>query len=418
MLDLQDLMIHSTKDMNQLHRVTSENWELKMCCAVWASLKLSGSKSEFLPTGSDLIDLMEIYVNVKRAVLLPGLTTLEVSGCPLNGRIRDLVLPLAFCEHLGSIIAVDCGLHGEFGCFSKGNVCNCPNGSAIFDGHCLECFPPLRRCKGGTISAEHCGEGYHGPLCMRCEERYYAVRSSCVKCTGVGWPQWLLMALTFVCIGALLAGGFVAVAYFVYAWSPLSWLDGWIKSAARVIFAPEPLGEWQQQLVKRQAPVLLQTCQLWSVLSSLAARDDKASDMLWELPYVQHVQLAVGNLQEILYLQCFFDGKQVRKMVAFITPAVPLLLLLGCGPLEFGLAGVNAALKILTLFFVGGASKCAALITCQRVDAGGWALQSNMTVLRHLPDIDCYQDSMVPPDVAGVFWPCAVGYAILMLGWL
>lgn len=36
-----------------------------------------GSKSEFLPTGSDLIDLMEIYVNVKRAVLLPGLTTLE-----------------------------------------------------------------------------------------------------------------------------------------------------------------------------------------------------------------------------------------------------------------------------------------------------------------------------------------------------
>lgn len=131
---------------------------------------------------------------------------------------------------------------------------------------------------------------------MRCDERYYAVRSSCVKCTGVGWPQWLLMALTFVleqhvellrlpsieimhgqdfrlcthdmcrtdcmllrcpgtkvCIGALLAGGFVAVAYFVYAWSPLSWLDGWIKSAARVIFAPEPLGEWQQQLVKRQA---------------------------------------------------------------------------------------------------------------------------------------------------------------------
>ncbi|CAK9066743.1 unnamed protein product [Durusdinium trenchii] len=588
------------------------------CCKNLRSLKLSGSKSEFLPTGSDLIDLMEIYVNVKRAVLLPGLTTLEVSGCPLNGRIRDLVLPLAFCEHLGSIIAVDCGLHGEFpnldplgptrldgklvigfrsklasslevleisdnnltymesipssmrklvvssnksplrlakgtltsalkkgtsinlrgtslhddtraeaqkllrddiiqrtpertfskegytcydlapnstmqvlpsdllpqklcvclpgwhgagaschkcpvdtfkpdlgdmecaecprststngivgaqsedacqckqtlrdhkGGQEKGNVCNCPNGSAIFDGHCLECFPPLRRCKGGTISAEHCGEGYHGPLCMRCDERYYAVRSSCVKCTGVGWPQWLLMALTFVCIGALLAGGFVAVAYFVYAWSPLSWLDGWIKSAARVIFAPEPLGEWQQQLVKRQAPVLLQTCQLWSVLSSLAARDDKASDMLWELPYVQHVQLAVGNLQEILYLQCFFDGKQVRKMVAFITPAVPLLLLLGCGCLEVWKrgSGVNAALKILTLFFVGGASKCAALITCQRVDAGGWALQSNMTVLRHLPDIDCYQDSMVPPDVAGVFWPCAVGYAILIPSFL
>ena len=34
------------------------------------------------------------------------------------------------------------------------------------------------------------------------------------------------------------------------------------------------------------------------------------------------------------------------------------------------LPGVNAALKILTIFFVGGASKCANLISCQQVDAG------------------------------------------------
>ena len=25
---------------------------------------------------------------------------------------------------------------------------------------------------------------------------------------------------------------------------------------------------------------------------------------------MQHVQLAVGNLREVLFLQCFFDGKE------------------------------------------------------------------------------------------------------------
>ena len=35
-----------------------------------------------------------------------------MSGCPLNAPVQDLVLPLAWCEHLGSIIAVNCGLYG------------------------------------------------------------------------------------------------------------------------------------------------------------------------------------------------------------------------------------------------------------------------------------------------------------------
>ena len=35
-----------------------------------------------------------------------------MSGCPLNAPVQDLVLPLADCEHLGSIIAVNCGLDG------------------------------------------------------------------------------------------------------------------------------------------------------------------------------------------------------------------------------------------------------------------------------------------------------------------
>lgn len=39
---------------------------------------------------------------------------LQVSDCPLNGHVRDLVLPLAYCEHLASIMAVNCSLHGDF----------------------------------------------------------------------------------------------------------------------------------------------------------------------------------------------------------------------------------------------------------------------------------------------------------------
>ena len=35
-----------------------------------------------------------------------------MSGCPLNAPVQDLVLPLAWCGHLASIIAVNCGLDG------------------------------------------------------------------------------------------------------------------------------------------------------------------------------------------------------------------------------------------------------------------------------------------------------------------
>ena len=35
-----------------------------------------------------------------------------MSGCPLNAPVQDLVLPLAACGHLASIIAVNCGLYG------------------------------------------------------------------------------------------------------------------------------------------------------------------------------------------------------------------------------------------------------------------------------------------------------------------
>lgn len=605
----------SVVDLSSTHVTGRLTQHWRGCCKHLRILKLSGSRAQFLPSGTDLTHLMDLR-DGDQDILLPALTTLEVSECPLNGELRWLIWPLAYCEHLGSIMAVNCGLCGELpnldplgpirmngtvrvgepsklasslevlelsgnnltliesippsvrkfvissnqkrlrmaegtltsalkqgvsidlsgskldvatrreaqGLLKKGFIsrtaektftsrekdgftcydlernsttlqvlpcdflpeklcaclpgwngtgaqctkcpentfkpkegagsctqcpsntstrgklgsisldnclckkafhkhkggkvvdeaCDCEPGNAIFDGHCLECFPPLERCRGGTLAEDHCGKGYHGPLCMQCKEKYYATSGSCVECTGVGLPSWLVKAVTYVSIGALLAAFLVATAFFVYSWSPSQWLEGRLKLLTRAIFAPGALGDWQQQLVKRQAPILLQMCQLWSVLSALLARDDEASGSFWELPYMQHVQLAVGNLREVLFLQCFFDGKEVRKSLAFATPVAPLLLLLCCVCVEVWKpgSGVNAALKILTLFFVGGASTCAALISCQRVDAGGYALQDHF--LRHLPDLGCSHNSMVPSEVAAVFWPCAVCYAILI----
>ena len=39
--------------------------------------------------------------------------TRQVSGCPLTAPVQDLVLPLAYCGHLASITAVNCGLYGR-----------------------------------------------------------------------------------------------------------------------------------------------------------------------------------------------------------------------------------------------------------------------------------------------------------------
>eukprot|EP00434_Breviolum_minutum_P025625 symbB.v1.2.022642.t1/scaffold2018.1/size92264/2 len=573
----------------------TEHW--RGCCEHLRSLKLSESRAEFVPSGSDLIQLMDLRDSNKDA-LLPALTTLEVSGCPLYAAVQDLVLPLAYCEHLGSIIAVDCWLYGGlpnldplppsringrmltsqrsklasslqvldlssnnlshmdavppstrklvvssnkqplrladgalisalrdqvpidlrgttlhekthqeaqkllgngalrrksertflrngYSCYEldqnktilevlpseflpeelcdclpgwsgRGTNCSecpvntykpdpgpaactpckwnttsrkrgskseldckmkCPPGSAIVEKECLECFAPVERCQGGTSTESDCGQGYHGPLCMRCSEQYYAASGSCVECKRAGLPPLMVKALAFVSIGALVVVACVAIAYFVYSWSLFRRLEGWLKMALRLIFAPGALGDWQQQLVKRQAPILLQTCQLWSVLSALASRgDSKVSGSFWELPYMQHLQLTVGNIRELLSLQCFYDGKQVRLILACITPAMPLVLLLCCVGIEVGRrgSGVNAALKILTIFFVGGASKCANLVSCQQVDAGGRPLQAHMPFLRYLPDVSCNPKSMVSEEVAPVFWPCAVCYGVLI----
>eukprot|EP00434_Breviolum_minutum_P042976 symbB.v1.2.038276.t1/scaffold5896.1/size48089/1 len=81
-------------------------------------LKLSDSRARFVPRGDDLIELMDLKQMNDRLfngngganALLPALTSLEVSGCQLNAPVQNLILPLAACEHLGTIKAANCGL--------------------------------------------------------------------------------------------------------------------------------------------------------------------------------------------------------------------------------------------------------------------------------------------------------------------
>jgi len=91
------------------------------CCQRLQVLKLSESRVHFVPQGDDLIELMDLKqmddrgYDYKKGIddLLPALTSLEVSGCQLNAPVQNLILPLAACEHLGTIKAANCGLTGE-----------------------------------------------------------------------------------------------------------------------------------------------------------------------------------------------------------------------------------------------------------------------------------------------------------------
>lgn len=281
-----------------------------------------------------------------------------------------------------------------------------------------ECFPPAKlRCPGRNGSGLGCAPGYQGSLCMGCSEGHFSSGRSCVECSGKGLPSWLIkMGLALLLFFLFLIATFI-IAHTVYSWHPGQHAQEWLNYIQTCIFPPGVLGSLQQKLLKGQLPVLLQMCQLWSVLAALAHGEDSraASWQFPELPYVQRFQFTLGSFRELLYLQCYLGGFQVRFVLALITPVVPLLLLLCCVILELFRrgAGVHAGLKILTVFFIGGASTCMALRSCQRFDAGGEKLE-DFAFLRQLPDLPCDADWPEHHWVFAVFWPCAVCYGILI----
>jgi len=633
------------------------------CCKHLQVLKLSDSRVHFVPQGDDLLDLMDLKQmkdrlrNEKNGAdnLLPALTSLEVSGCQLNVPVQNLILPLAACEHLGTIKAANCGLQNElpsldpmpptkvdkvvspvtrsylassletldlsgnnlshiaavppacqylklssnqqalrlaqgelskavqhnvlidlrdtklhtdttkeakellaknflqntservhfrpgqgYSCYdlnddtnlritpslflpeewcacmpgwsgsgtkceeceentfsvghnapyctpcpesatsAKGSKsvmdcecprdehhfhklrpfdgnysCDCPANYAIDGSECVDCrtrnlncsstislqatsAKPLRgfarlqrggsqafaclapatvRCPGQNTSDMGCAKGYAGSLCMRCEEQYYAAGNACVECSDTRIPAWMIQLAIALLILAFFAIACAGIAYTVYSWNPGQWFEEWLQWAKKAIFSHGVLGSLQQELVKRQLPILLQMVQLWSVLAALASNGNKEASpsKMWELPYVQQLQFALGSLQEVLYLQCVLGGPGVRLAAALVTPVIPLLMLLCCVGLECFKrgSGVNVALKVLAVFFIGGASACMALRSCQHRDAGGEQL-GDLAFLRQLPDLDCNDETTEAQLVSAVFRPCAACYGVLI----
>jgi len=339
------------------------------------------------------------------------------------------------------------------------NACTCPSGQELFhssNGHllcgcrerhalmsteCVDCDKLNLECRapGMTVkkaqpkagyvrmdmdswkvysclskarcSNQNCTQGYVGALCADCAPGYRAVQSACVPCSKDRRPQFHRLPVLAV---ATVAVSIAAIV--VYLW----------RCRASLLSRPASglQGRWKvlQDLSTAQAPVLLQLCQLWAALASLSSTlpgaDDPAHGFrveedtwqswaasFWELPYVQTLQLSLAAFKDSVALQCSYDGALVRFFWALAGPMLPVTILAACGLLEvaFRTKGIATALRVLTLLFIGGASSCAELLTCQYVDGADEPLGEHSFRL-HMPFLRCHDDS------SRAFWADVVAY--------
>lgn len=198
---------------------------------------------------------------------------------------------------------------------------------------------------------------------------------------------------------------------------------------------------WQcvADLILPQLAVLLQLVQLWSVLGRLPLQDfggaGNATGLATDfanatggmmdsqgsqgdelLSYLQISQLTFTELQGFLALQCVFDGALVRLLFALLTPTGPLVVLLGCCVIEAFLrgTGIQLALKILAVLFIGGAAGALELQGCQRVDGAGEALDPEAAFPPLMPHLLC-------TDATWVDWigrACAASYGVVIPSFL
>lgn len=87
--------------------------------------------------------------------------------------------------------------------WNKEQVCECPEGSAIFESECLECFAPLERCRGGNITGSHCGQGSQ----VLTDWRSYL----CALCVQVHklWMMWNQKELRYV---------WIHISFYLFLW--------------------------------------------------------------------------------------------------------------------------------------------------------------------------------------------------------
>ena len=228
-------------------------------------------------------------------------TTGKCSRCPQSSRAAN-----------GSASIKDCQC--SFGAlFSKNGLSQCepwqgysrlaPNQPQVY-----QCFPPKRRCNatpGGFRDELGCTAGYTGVLCSECMAKHRKEGQYCLPCprqTEIHWSFWSVIALATV---VLVAAIILAV---------LIWRMSAAAEPAQV--APSALGA-ARRLAASQAPILLQACQLWPMLTALAmttgskqGSNSNESNAMWEIPYVQSMQLSfemLKDLKGVFNLQCQYD---------------------------------------------------------------------------------------------------------------
>ncbi|CAJ1391037.1 unnamed protein product [Effrenium voratum] len=273
------------------------------------------------------------------------------------------------------------------------------------------CLPPKNtRCNvsANAASTLGCAGGYSGILCSDCAAGYYAASNMCEVCPSRdAMPELLHIA--------------IAAAITLTVASVLAlWLQQRTPGEAKLPEA-SALSALKAQIMG-QAPILLQTCQVWAVLAVLAKeeREEQAqsSTSLWELPYVEVLQFSVASLKNGLNLQCRFDAASVRLASALITPVAPVLLLVSCLAVEvYNGSGIRAALKVLTMLYIGGASATSKLLSCQRADGAGNLLPTELTFRKSLPHLRCHHDPLGPyVDATGM--ATAFCYGVVVPGCL
>jgi len=333
-------------------------------------------------------------------------------GCPEHEALLEGIC--VRCEERG----LDCSLPGSDVLSAR----PLPGFTRLYkETRAFKCLAPDMRCNPNSANLDvyqgydpSCAEGYIGVMCMECAPKYFATKSRCRRCqNAIASRNGALMIL-----GSLILG-LVAIGVGI-------WL--WIRRM-RSQKGPGPLIALREQL-KVQAPILLQLCQLWGVLALLATvkKDDPGISVgglaglrerlstFWEVPYVEVLQLSISSFKDMFNLQCRFDGGMVRFVFALAAPVVPLVILLCCVVLELMKpgSGINVGLKALTLFYVGGASSTARLLSCQETDGAGDSLPRQFAFRTLMPYVSCHEESALKRYVDLVAFSCAFFWAIVI----
>eukprot|EP00438_Fugacium_kawagutii_P028121 Skav229520 [mRNA] locus=scaffold887:77290:86147:+ [translate_table: standard] len=278
----------------------------------------------------------------------------------------------------------------------------------------LSCLPPKNiRCNstsnGSTLLG--CASGYSGVLCSDCDAGHFQTKKGCKPCPTTDFSKQIWGT-------AAVAGGIGMLAVALVMCLRRMWGADSEMTAVPSRFSA--VGAFKEQ-VKQLAPMLLQTCQLWAVLAALMKGESgPGSSGSWEIPYIEASQLSLDSLKGALNLQCaWHDAAAVRLASALIAPVAPIAVLLSCFALEIFCHGfgIAAALKGLTLFYVGGASGASKLLTCQRVDGDKASLPLKFEFRKAVPHLRCndssaYLDGVGYASIAfyGVVVPLCLAY--------